>query len=184
LIKDESQDTDVLHYHNLSPIFENLLAEGHSIYLAWDPKQSIYRWRGADPDYLFSWKTSLVEKGYKVYEQKLDKNYRSCKNIVKFNNALFFPLKTDRVNNLIFPLLKAYSGLEPKGKNNNPPKEVEEFFSSTFAPLFFEKLREMFKDLEQTCENNYSGKVVIYYLKVKDGKSSPKDEIHEVIKNF
>jgi len=184
LIKDESQDTDVLHYHNLSPIFENLLAEGHPIYLAWDPKQSIYRWRGADPDYLFSWKASLVEKGYKVYEQKLDKNYRSCKNIVKFNNDLFLPLKTDRVDSLIFPLLKAYSGLEPKGKNNKPPKEVEEFFFSSFAPLFCEKLREMFKDLEQTCENNYNGKVVIYYLKVKDGKSLPKDKIHEVIKDF
>jgi len=184
LIKDESQDTDVLHYHNLSPIFENLLAEGHPIYLAWDPKQSIYRWRGADPDYLFSWKASLVEKGYKVCEQKLDKNYRSCKNIVKFNNALFSPLKTDRVDSLIFPLLKAYSGLEPKDKNNKPPKEVEEFFFSSFAPLFCEKLREMFKDLEQTCENNYNGKVVIYYLKVKDGKSLPKDKIHEVIKDF
>jgi len=184
LIKDESQDTDVLHYHNLSPIFENLLAEGHPIYLAWDPKQSIYRWRGADPDYLFSWKTSLVEKGYKVYEQKLDKNYRSCKNIVKFNNALFFPLKTDRVDSLIFPLLKAYSGLEPKDKNNKTPKVVEEFFFSSFAPLFCEKLREMFKDLEQTCENNHNGKVVIYYLKVKDGKSLPKDKIHEVIKDF
>jgi ATP-dependent exoDNAse (exonuclease V) beta subunit len=184
LIKDESQDTDILHYHNLSPILENLLAEGHPIYLAWDPKQSIYRWRGADPDYIFSWKASLVEKGYKVYEQKLDKNYRSCKNIVKFNNALFFPLKTDSVDSLIFPLLKAYSGLEPKDKNNKPPKEVEEFFFSSFAPLFCEKLKEMFKDLEQTCENNYNGKVVIYYLKVKDGKSLPIDEIHEVIKNF
>jgi len=184
LIKDESQDTDVLHYHNLSPIFENLLAEGHPIYLAWDPKQSIYRWRGADPDYLFSWKASLVEKGYKVYEQKVDKNYRSCKNIVKFNNALFFPLKTDRVDSLIFPLLKAYSSLEPKGKNNKPPKEVEEFFFSSFAPLFCEKLKEMFKDLEQTCENNFNGRVVIYYLKVKDGKSLPKDKIHEVIKDF
>ncbi|MCI4454478.1 MAG: UvrD-helicase domain-containing protein [Thermodesulfobacterium sp.] len=184
LIKDESQDTDVLHYHNLSPIFENLLAEGHPIYLAWDPKQSIYRWRGADPDYLFSWKASLVEKGYKVYEQKLDKNYRSCKNIVKFNNALFFPLKTDRVVNLIFPLLKAYSGLEPKDKKDKPPKEVEEFFYSSFAPLFCEKLKEMFKDLEQTCENNYNGKVVIYYLKVEGSRSLPKEKIHEVIKGF
>jgi ATP-dependent exoDNAse (exonuclease V) beta subunit len=184
LIKDESQDTDVLHYHNLSPIFENLLAEGHPIYLAWDPKQSIYRWRGADPDYLFSWKASLVEKGYKVYEQKLDKNYRSCKNIVKFNNALFFPLKTDRVYTLIFPLLKAYSGLEPKDKNQTPSKEVEEYFFSSFAPLFCEKIREMFKDLEQTCENNYNGKVVIYYLQVKNDKSLPKDRIHEVIEGF
>ncbi len=184
LIKDESQDTDVLHYHNLSPIFENLLAEGHPIYLAWDPKQSIYRWRGADPDYLFSWKAFLVEKGYKVYEQKLDKNYRSCKNIVKFNNALFYSLKTDRVYSLIFPLLKAYLSLEPKDKNQKPPKEVEEFFFSSFAPLFCEKLKEMFKDLEQTCENNYNGKVVIYYLKVKNDKSLPIDKIHEVIKNF
>ena len=184
LIKDESQDTDVLHYHALSPIFENLLAEGHPIYLAWDPKQSIYRWRGADPDYLFSWKASLVEKGYKVYEQKLDKNYRSCKNIVKFNNALFFPLKTERVASLIFPLLKAYSGLDPKDRNNKPPKEIEEFFFSSFAPLFCEKLKEMFKDLEQTCENNYNGKVVIYYLKVKNDKSLLKDKIHEVIRGF
>jgi ATP-dependent helicase/nuclease subunit A len=160
LIKDESQDTDVLHYHNLSPIFENLLAEGHPIYLAWDPKQSIYRWRGADPDYLFSWKTSLVEKGYKVYEQKLDKNYRSCKNIVKFNNALFFPLKTDRVDSLIFPLLKAYSGLEPKGKNNNPPKKVEEFFFSSFAPLFCEKLKKCLKTLSKPVRIITTGRLL------------------------
>ncbi len=184
LIKDESQDTDVLHYYNLSPIFENLLAEGHPIYLAWDPKQSIYRWRGADPDYLFSWKDALDKKGYQVYEQKLDRNFRSCKNIVLFNNSFFYPLKTDEVGRLIYPLLRAYLGLDLSDQKDKPPKEAEDFFFRSFAPSFCEKLKEMFKDLEQTCENNYNGKVVIHYLMLEGSRSLPKEKVHEVIKGF
>jgi len=182
LIKDESQDTDVLHYYNLSPILENLLSEGHPIYLAWDPKQSIYRWRGADPDYLFSWKASLVERGYQVSEERLDKNYRSCKNIVSFNNTFFSPLKGNEVGSLIIPLLRAYVGLE--SKDIKLPKKVVEFFHCSFAPWFCEKLKEMFKDLEQSYTNDYDGKVFIHYLKVEESRSLPKEKVHEAIKGF
>ena len=45
---DEFQDTSKLQWNNIKPLIENSLASENSMLLiSGDPKQSIYRWRGA-----------------------------------------------------------------------------------------------------------------------------------------
>ena len=54
-----------------------------------DPKQSVYRWRGANPEIF----TSILKSDHMfnlgIEHKELEKNYRSSKNIIDFNNALF-----------------------------------------------------------------------------------------------
>lgn len=85
---DEFQDTSGLQWENFRPLVRNSLAEGHTNLVVGDVKQSIYRWRGGDWQLLLE---KIVEDiGEEQTEQlNLNQNWRSCKNIIDFNNSLF-----------------------------------------------------------------------------------------------
>lgn len=87
---DEYQDTSTLQWENLLPLAENALAADGSVLLVGDVKQSIYRFRGGNPNLLRELAPAqlahLVEGG--IGEQVLDTNYRSARQIVALNNAL------------------------------------------------------------------------------------------------
>lgn len=92
---DEFQDTSLLQWGNLKPLVENALAQAEhkgeaSLMIVGDAKQSIYRWRGGLPEQfieLYSPKNPFpfVEKT----TLNLGKNYRSCREIIHFNNRFF-----------------------------------------------------------------------------------------------
>ncbi len=101
---DEFQDTSVLQWENLLPLLENGLAENSFSMVVGDAKQAIYRWRSGDVEQ-FVFLPSLVNKGDNVLmqdreqslkrhfnEQELDKNFRSLREVVEFNNKLFLSL--------------------------------------------------------------------------------------------
>lgn len=83
---DEFQDTSQLQWNNLKPLISNSLAEGNSNLIVGDVKQSIYRWRNSD------WKQ--LDHGIKAEyhnsakEEVLPTNWRSSREIIKFNNTL------------------------------------------------------------------------------------------------
>jgi len=88
IMLDEFQDTSFFQYENFRPLLDNSLASGNENLVVGDVKQSIYRWRNSD------WKilASDLEEDFRHQELqivKLDKNYRSSENIVRFNNSLF-----------------------------------------------------------------------------------------------
>lgn len=85
---DEFQDTSVMQWHNLKPLIENSLAEGHKNIVVGDVKQSIYRWRNSD----WSLLASGIEKDLSRFGASvspLKTNWRSSKRIIDFNNILF-----------------------------------------------------------------------------------------------
>jgi len=86
---DEFQDTSVQQWQNFKPLVENALASGYSSLVVGDVKQSIYRWRNGDWNLLAN---QLVHdlSHQLVTEEVLDKNWRSRKSIVDFNNTLFW----------------------------------------------------------------------------------------------
>lgn len=89
---DEFQDTDPVQYE----IFQNLFlySPTHIIFLIGDPKQSIYRFRGADIfAYLQAKKLVSPEKQYTLYT-----NYRSETGMVKATNRLFLPMSEGRAD--------------------------------------------------------------------------------------
>lgn len=97
---DEFQDTSGLQWHNFKPLIENSLSEGYSNLVVGDVKQSIYRWRNSD------WNI-LAEKLDKEFSQEqkseksLEKNWRSDKNIIEFNNAVFEALISSFESHLV-----------------------------------------------------------------------------------
>ena len=95
-IIDEFQDTDSLQWGIFHSLFWNQPME--AFYLVGDPKQSIYRFRGADPDtYL---KVRELFGSDRLYQ--LNVNYRSEKSLVDSLNNLFshneafFSLRRDK----------------------------------------------------------------------------------------
>jgi ATP-dependent exoDNAse (exonuclease V) beta subunit len=85
---DEFQDTSDMQWQNFLPLVRDSLAGGNKNYIVGDVKQSIYRWRNSD------WKL-LDEQLDKDFAQEgidhetLDKNWRSARNVIAFNNAIF-----------------------------------------------------------------------------------------------
>lgn len=98
---DEFQDTSVLQWHNLLPLVTNGLSAGRESMIVGDGKQAIYRFRSGEVEQfnklpeLFS--KEFIRDGYaqetilksSAGEYVLDDNYRSCKDIVEFNNQFF-----------------------------------------------------------------------------------------------
>ena len=83
---DEFQDTSAVQWDNFRPLIRNSIASGEENLIVGDVKQSIYRWRGSD------W--SLLDSGIRnelteIKDTVLDRNFRSCRNIVEFNNSFF-----------------------------------------------------------------------------------------------
>ncbi|WP_321345514.1 UvrD-helicase domain-containing protein [uncultured Draconibacterium sp.] len=90
---DEFQDTSGLQWKNFRPLLENSLAEGNANLIVGDVKQSIYRWRNSDWSILAEQLDAQFSPEQKQ-DFTLEKNWRSDKNIIAFNNAIFGELKT------------------------------------------------------------------------------------------
>lgn len=102
---DEFQDTSLTQWKVLAPLVDNALSEGGSFLYVGDPKQSIYMWRGANPD-IFIGVTEEFTK-FRPCIEVLDTNWRSVKKVVEFNNDLFSSLESV---SLVEELIKDYIG--------------------------------------------------------------------------
>ena len=85
---DEFQDTSILQWHNFKPLILNSLSESNSSLVVGDVKQSIYRWRNSDWKILSDQVTNDFAN-FRIRLIDLDENWRSCKNIILFNNSFF-----------------------------------------------------------------------------------------------
>lgn len=94
---DEFQDTSENQWDIIRPLFDESLSNGQFNMIIGDAKQSIYRFRNADP-------TIISEKVPEGYKQRLDihglssdenSNYRSLPHVVEFNNTLFSLLSSE-----------------------------------------------------------------------------------------
>lgn len=102
---DEFQDTSILQWQNFLPLIEESLAYGRFNMLVGDAKQAIYRFRNGEvelfanlpklyPEAVFPSEKAaeqLLKSQYK--EIVLERNYRSHREIVAFNNRFFEAVK-------------------------------------------------------------------------------------------
>lgn len=85
---DEFQDTSRMQWENFRPLIEESLAASFDNLIVGDVKQSIYRFRNSDWELL----DHLLDKEFLPDELKnetLKDNWRSCREIVRFNNSFF-----------------------------------------------------------------------------------------------
>lgn len=94
---DEFQDTSEMQWKNFFPLIENSLAQGKKNIVVGDVKQAIYRWRNSNWNILGSRIYNEVP-GEQLEVVNLDKNWRSLKNIVHFNNSLYNSILQDLQN--------------------------------------------------------------------------------------
>jgi len=158
---DEFQDTSGLQWHNFKPLITNSLAEGNKNLLVGDVKQSIYRWRNSDYRILaeqihFDFTENQLEK------HTLDKNWRSDKNIIDFNNQIFESLKSIFVESLfntigdnnetyIQRFSNIYESISQKAGNQNAEQKgfvkisflEEEEFETNSANLLIEQVKQL-----------------------------------------
>ena len=93
---DEFQDTSVMQWENLQPLIDNALAsedekgQTGSLFLVGDTKQAIYRWRGGRAEQFLRLTNNEIEPFSSIQQVfPLETNYRSFREIVRFNNSFF-----------------------------------------------------------------------------------------------
>ncbi|MEG2402359.1 MAG: UvrD-helicase domain-containing protein [Muribaculaceae bacterium] len=88
---DEFQDTSKMQWINMKPLLSESLANSNESLIIGDEKQSIYRFRNADPSLLQ--KQVFIDFNGRIANNdtinRCSTNWRSAANIVKFNNTLF-----------------------------------------------------------------------------------------------
>lgn len=101
---DEFQDTSSMQWDNLRPLVTESMSRGNGNLIIGDAKQSIYRFRNADPS-LISQKIPLHFPG-QVNERGESKaentNHRSLRTVVEFNNSVFHALAAHLDNDNTF----------------------------------------------------------------------------------
>ena len=83
---DEFQDTSGIQWDNFLPLLKNSESTGGNSLVVGDVKQSIYRWRESDWNLLGS---RIGEQFPTASTKVLDGNFRTCREIVEFNNNFF-----------------------------------------------------------------------------------------------
>ena len=90
ILIDEYQDTSDIQETFIS------LIENNNVYMVGDIKQSIYRFRNANP-YIFKNKYDLYSKGINGYKIDMNKNFRSRREVLNNINDIFNIIMTDKI---------------------------------------------------------------------------------------
>jgi len=160
---DEFQDTSTLQWKNFRPLIRESLDSGNSNLIVGDVKQSIYRWRNGDADLLAYQVQEDIPTQYIALEN-LDTNYRSCSQIISWNNDFFRYLvdcispksaaaidenngRNEIINQQILQINNEYKHCKDTFK-----KEIEKYYTESGI---IQKVNP---------KNNYSGKVRLSFL--------------------
>lgn len=85
---DEFQDTSDLQWQNLLPLVLNALSDDMTVMIVGDPKQSIYRFRGGNPNLMIGL-ADMEDTDERIEVESLPTNWRSYHEVINFNNALY-----------------------------------------------------------------------------------------------
>ncbi len=186
---DEFQDTSVLQFQNLLPLIDNSLAAGHFTMLVGDGKQAIYRWRGGEveqfamlPEVFAHNDNPLVLERQEALirnhnPQVLAKNYRSKREIIEFNNAIFRTL-SNKLNDKFKSIYDTLEqGFNPENKGGyvqveflqGESDEVRELNLERTHVIILELLQQNFqlKDVAILVRKNSDGSEIANYLSKK-----------------
>ncbi|MBN1118414.1 MAG: UvrD-helicase domain-containing protein [Bacteroidales bacterium] len=178
LLIDEFQDTSKLQYQNFKPLISNSLSEGHKCLVVGDIKQSIYRWRNSNWEILA--KNIKQDFDQAFTEINLDTNFRSCSDIIRFNN-LFFREMINEFEPIIPQSKKDYIPLNELYKDaeqNIPAKKKPNEGWIHYVPFPKEECRQnklyfgetLVRDINRLLEKDYQpGDIAVLVRSKKEG---------------
>lgn len=111
---DEYQDTNGLQEALLNAIAQN---KNCTFFMVGDVKQSIYRFRLADPSLFISKYHSYKQNSTRHKLIKLPQNYRSAKNVTDFTNLIFTQIMDEKLGEINYADDKLISANEEYAKN-------------------------------------------------------------------
>jgi len=181
---DEFQDTSGMQWQNFLPLVRDSLASGNKNFIVGDVKQSIYRWRNSD------WKLldeqldrDFVSEG--INHESLDTNWRSSRNVIAFNNAVFSlgstllqdtfnrtlnDIEDERLNPFLSRIVKAYDGLYqhiPDSHKDNEGHVRVEFIDTDEHVWQDYVLEQLPKQIEQLQDKGYNLKDIAILVRTK-----------------
>lgn len=163
---DEFQDTSGLQWNNFKPLVKDSNDANNFNMIVGDIKQSIYRWRGGD------WKLLLEGVQNEIGEdnvalENLNTNWRSRKNIIDFNNALFESAPTILYDKLVDSSLEVHGVESLKNAYSDAYQQIADkdnvegglvsvnFFESKGSDFDENSLSLMIEQIEKLQEANY-----------------------------
>ncbi len=178
---DEFQDTSPFQWNNFRPLIENSISQGFFNMIVGDVKQAIYRFRGGDWSLLNSGVQSQIPPN-NIQINSLEVNYRSKKNIIDFNNAIFLSAvetiekHSDKDLDLDFQELNLiYSGSYqklPKDKNRSGGKVNTVFFeeekNSEEETFKIKALTKVAQEINLLIKNGVKAKKICVLVRKKD----------------
>ncbi len=170
ILVDEFQDINKVQYLTLK-----MLAKGN-IFVVGDDDQSIYKFRGARPEFLFE----FIKDYEDVEKIILDTNYRSTDDIIKLSNKII----SDNKNR--FP--KQIKGVKGKFK---PPILIKSKDINEESLIISKRIRNMVReqkvdpsDIAVIFRNNIQGRGIAYGLEDLNIPFLLKDTIPSIYKHF
>lgn len=144
---DEFQDTSVLQWKNFIPLLREAADQGNANLIVGDVKQSIYRFRGGDLGILQHDVANHFRESESTWKQ-LNRNFRSARAIVDFNN-LFFKSAASILNNRL--CTEVYADVEQEATREGVGEVLVEIFdepSESWHAASLVKLKNMFENLQ------------------------------------
>jgi len=175
---DEFQDTSQIQWNNFRPLISETLSRGKDNLVVGDVKQSIYRWRNSDWRIIHS-DVARVFGDETVRTIPLSKNYRSRKNIIKFNNLIFAPgaipsLCDTRLNYDRLKISDIFGGSVQEGTVEKPGGLVKvSLYRKSEEEGWREKvLKDIPALIEDLQDNQYKASDILFLCRTnEEGKS-------------
>lgn len=161
---DEFQDTSRLQWKNFAPLIHESQSHNRDNMIVGDVKQSIYRWRNSDWKLLNNELSQEFSPSQRV-DKVMDTNWRSCANIIRFNNAFFYNAAFRLQNNLTeiidpkeknFPAITdayadIYQNIPSKKRNNEGYVELKMLADSSensYQENVLQRIPDILKELQ------------------------------------
>lgn len=162
---DEFQDTSSLQWMNLLPLIHNSLSEGNFNMVVGDGKQAIYRWRSGDVEQFAKLPAVINPENSELLAERemalranfepkvLEKNFRSKKEIVEFNNCFFKELSLKLNEN--FRGIYDSAGQDFNPENTGGLVRVEVLRESLFPDLRSMNMQRTLEIIHESRQSNF-----------------------------
>lgn len=151
---DEFQDTSLLQWQNFIPLKDHAVSsENSSFTIVGDPKQSIYGFRGGSSKMMMEIINHKDNSLVPAKEILLSRNWRSAKNIVKFNNELYHSISKESEEEI----REVFNNSEQQAQSAKEGRVRINLIENSTKEIFLEEVaQKMQEDLQACVDNGFS----------------------------